>query len=99
MKKGAILINTARRDIVDEAALAKALKEGRLSGAGIDVPRSPDEVTQLQEAFAGIKNVLLTPHTATSMEAMRRAFKQVTDNLYRVFSGEKPRYLVNDVLE
>ena len=46
-----------------------------------------------------IENVLLTPHTATSMEAMRRAFPQITDNLYRALSGEKPWYLVNDVWE
>ena len=97
MKEGAILINTARREIVDEAALAEALREGRLLGAAIDVPRQPEMVGDLQGNFAGIKNILLTPHIATSKEAMARAFRQVNDNIYRVLKGKKPLYLVNDV--
>jgi (S)-sulfolactate dehydrogenase len=62
MKKGAILINTARGGIVDEAALVDALREGRLGGAALDVfaaeplPRTPQ--------FQGMPNLVLTPHVA-----------------------------------
>lgn len=62
MKRGAVLVNTARGGIVDEVALARALKEGRLGGAAIDVfgaeplPASPH--------FEGCPNLILTPHVA-----------------------------------
>jgi (S)-sulfolactate dehydrogenase len=62
MKPGAVLINTSRGGIVDEAALAQALREGRLGGAALDVfdvePLPP------QPHFQGCPNLLLTPHIA-----------------------------------
>jgi phosphoglycerate dehydrogenase-like enzyme len=97
MKKGAILINTARGPIVDEVALAEALKEERLMGAAIDVPRYGEgELSQLIETFKGIKNVLLTPHvSAFSPEAEIRWAKQFTENVVRVLNGGEVNYLVN----
>jgi D-3-phosphoglycerate dehydrogenase len=97
MKKGAILINTARGPIVDEAALAEALKDERLTGAAIDVPRYGEgELPQLIETFKDIKNVLLTPHvSAYSPEAEIRWAKQFTENVGRVLRGEEAYFVVN----
>lgn len=98
MKKDAILINTARRDIVDEDALAESLREGKLSGAALDVPREPEEIPVLHEKFAGVKNILYTPHmSGGTRESMARAVAQMNDNAARLLNGEKPFYLVNDV--
>jgi lactate dehydrogenase-like 2-hydroxyacid dehydrogenase len=102
MKKGAVLINTARGPIVDEVALAEALREGRLAGAAIDVPRGEgDGITrarQLSARFEGIKNILLTPHVASmSPEAEVRCIKGFTENVVRALRGEKPQFLVNEV--
>lgn len=97
MKKGAIIINTARGPIVDEAALAEALREERLMGAAIDVPRYGEgELPQLINTFQGIKNVLLTPHvSAFSPEAEIRWAKQFSENVFRVLRGETANYVVN----
>jgi len=94
MKKGAILLNLARGGVVDDAAVAEALKEGRLSGAGLDVfgdePLGPDNV------FDGVENVMLSPHVSgASKEMLGRAFKMCGENLARFFAGEKLDYVVN----
>ncbi|MBL8183070.1 MAG: phosphoglycerate dehydrogenase [Blastocatellia bacterium] len=70
MKKGSILINHSRGDVVDLDAVAKALKTGRLAGAAIDV--FPEEPEKNGDAFAtvlqGLPNVILTPHIGGSTE-------------------------------
>lgn len=70
MKKGAILINHSRGDVVDLDAVAKALKTGKLAGAAIDV--FPEEPEKNGDAFAtvlqGLPNVILTPHIGGSTE-------------------------------
>jgi phosphoglycerate dehydrogenase-like enzyme len=90
MKPRALLINTARGELVDELALAEALTEGRIGGAGIDVfGREPlDPRHPLRRS----PNVLLTPHLAgQTLEAMERMVEALHENLARVERGEEPR--------
>lgn len=93
MKKTALLINTARGAIVDEAALTAALIEGSIAGAGLDV--FTDEPLAQRHALRSCKNVVLTPHTAgQTREAMDRMVACMLDNLDRVARGVEPRYRV-----
>jgi D-3-phosphoglycerate dehydrogenase len=89
MKSSALLINTARGGLVDERALAEALKEGRLAGAALDVraKEPPGESDPLR----GLANVILTPHVAgVTEEANRRASLRVAGDVLRVLAGENP---------
>ncbi len=93
MKPTATLINIARGGIVDDAALAQALKDQRIAAAGLDVfegePRvHPDLLT--------VPNVVLTPHIASATTATRRAMAQLAaDNLVAVLGGQQPLTPVN----
>ena len=64
MKASAILINTSRGGVVDEATLAEALKAGRLGGAALDVFETEPLTAEAAAKFAGIANLILTPHIA-----------------------------------
>ena len=80
MKPGAVLVNTARGGIVDEVALAAALKSGHLGGAAIDVFGS--EPLAAAEHFVGCPNLLLTPHIAgVTAEANDRVSSLIADKL------------------
>ena len=95
MKNGAILINTSRVEVVDESALAEAVREGKLSGSGIDVPRPSHPC---ESPLIGLDNVMLTPHIAgATKEALAQARVNVADNIVRVLAGDKPLHVVNDV--
>lgn len=88
MKQDAILINCARGPIVDNAALAEALNEGRIAGAAIDVfdmePPIPADYP-----LCHAKNILLTPHVAfATKEAMVRRAKIEFDNVYAYLQGK-----------
>lgn len=96
MKDGAYLVNTARSGIVDEEALAEALREGKLHGAAIDVPRSPEDAPAFLKMFSGLENVFITPHiSSATREAMERSRDQVSMNVRRYLDGEKPLFVVN----
>ncbi len=94
MKSSALLINCARGPIVDELALAEALQQGRLAGAGIDVfdiePPLPEDHPLIQAP-----NCILTPHVGfLSLEAMYKRADIVADNLRSWLAGD-PLNLVN----
>ncbi len=94
MKSSAFLINTARGSVVDEAALVKALKEGWIKGAAVDVIE--DEVNEKSALFE-LDNVVITPHAAFISEdsfydGRRRALKQL---VMRLSEHVKPSSLVN----
>ncbi|HEY6926252.1 MAG TPA: D-glycerate dehydrogenase, partial [Steroidobacteraceae bacterium] len=88
MKRTAFLINTARGEVVDESALAEALRNRVIAGAGLDVyehePRVPD-------AFLGLENVVLLPHLGSATLGTRVAMgMRVAANLERFFAGLEP---------
>lgn len=94
MKKTAVLINTARGGLVDEAALAEALKSGEIAGAGFDVltEEPPKNGNPLLDPT--IPNLIVTPHVAwASREAMQILSDQLIDNIEAFVDG-KPRNVV-----
>jgi glyoxylate reductase len=92
MKPTAFLVNTARGPIVDETALIKALKDGRIAGAALDVyedePYVPMELRQLEQ-------VVLAPHLGSATEETRLAMADMAVNhLIAYFQGETPPNVV-----
>ncbi len=93
MKDGARLVNTARGGIVDEAALAEALRDGRLGGAALDV--FADEPVTEHPLF-GLHNVLVTPHLgAATQEAQDKAGLAIAEMVRLALRGEFVPYAVN----
>ncbi|HEY5494454.1 MAG TPA: 2-hydroxyacid dehydrogenase [Candidatus Anoxymicrobiaceae bacterium] len=96
MKQGAVLVNVARGGLVDEEALAKALEEGRLAGAAVDV-FSEEPVTGDNPLLLA-PNTILTPHTAGATNESRfRIIGVAMENVAAVLEGRLPGFIVNGV--
>ncbi|MFE1602451.1 D-2-hydroxyacid dehydrogenase [Methylobacterium sp. ID0610] len=94
MKRDAILINTARGGLVDEAALAEALKNGTIAGAGFDVLTTEPPVNGNVLLDLDLPNLIVTPHVAwASKEAMQILSDQLVDNVEAFVAG-KPQNVV-----
>jgi glyoxylate reductase len=94
MKSTAILVNTARGPLVDQKALYRALAEGRVAGAALDVtdlePISPDD------PLLSLPNVIITPHIASASVATRsRMAMLAAQNLVDALNGKVPKHTVN----
>jgi len=94
MKQGAFLINTARGEIVDEAALIQALQSGHLAGAGLDVlAKEPPDVNS---PLMGMQSVILSPHTAgLTREGVALLAKGAAENALAVLEGRAPSFSGN----
>jgi lactate dehydrogenase-like 2-hydroxyacid dehydrogenase len=93
MKPSAILVNSSRGGVVDDAALAEALKAGRLRGAALDVYEGEPRV---HPGLLELGNVVLAPHVASSTEATRRSMAMTAArNLVDALGGRTPPNLVN----
>ncbi|MBW6399284.1 hydroxyacid dehydrogenase [Roseomonas sp. HJA6] len=98
MKPGAILVNTSRGGVVDEAALIHALCDGTIRAAGIDV--FEQEPPAADNPLFSLPNVVLSPHVAgATWAARRRAATRAVEAVLAVLSGRRPEYVINpDVL-
>ncbi|HOM24759.1 MAG TPA: hydroxyacid dehydrogenase [Thermosynergistes sp.] len=94
MKDGAIFISAARGSLVDEGALYRALKSGKLAGAGLDV-FDPEPPLPTNPLFS-LSNVIVTPHMAAHTgEALMRMATMSAEGIVQVLKGERPTHLAN----
>jgi len=94
MKPTAYIINTARADLIDESALVKALQEGKIGGAAVDV--FPTEPLPPTSPFLTLDNVTITPHLAgTSVDTIHNSFGILGEELQRFFNNEPLQFKIN----
>jgi D-3-phosphoglycerate dehydrogenase len=94
MKATAVIINTSAPGIVDDSALLKALREGRIAGAAIDVQEN--EPVDSLNPFLHLDNVVVTPHIAgNTTETIKRQSEMIVEDLFRFLDGKRPRYVMN----
>ena len=98
MKPTAVLVNTARGELVDEAALAEALHSGRIGGAGLDVLSA--EPPPVDHPLLSTPNTVLTPHMAgPTWQSWPRRFGNAYANIARVQRGERPQWVVPELAD
>jgi (S)-sulfolactate dehydrogenase len=89
MKKGAVLINSARGGVVDERAMVEALSTGHLGGAALDVYETEPLTREAGEIFGKLDNLLLTPHIGgVTLESNVRVSNVTMENVLRVLEGK-----------
>ena len=98
MKPTAVLVNTARGGLVDEKALAVALRDGQILGAGLDV--LSEEPPPIDHPLLELANVILTPHSAgPTWQSFPRRFANCFANIERVQSGKPPLWVVEELAD
>ena len=96
MKDGAVIVNLSRGGVVDEGAVAEAVRSGKLLGAGFDVFESEPLVSG--DLFVEVDNVMLSPHVAGgTTEAIDRMHEIAGRNFASVMVGKRPVNIINDV--
>ncbi len=96
IKRGAILINTCRGPVVDENALYRALKDGPIAAAGLDV--MVEEPPKSNHPLFALPNVTLTPHSAgPTWENWTARFRNGFDNIERVAAGRPPKWVIPEL--
>jgi glyoxylate reductase len=94
MKETAFLINTSRGPVVEEKALAKALRDGVIAGAGLDVFET--EPVCHDSPLLGLDNIVLTPHLASgSIETRTKMATTAATNIVSALQGRVPPNMVN----
>jgi glyoxylate reductase len=98
MKRGAILVNTARGAVIDQAEMTKALRSGHLGGAGLDV--TAIEPIDADDPLLKLPNVVITPHIGSASHATRHRMAELAvDNILDVFAGRLPRHCANPAVK
>ena len=94
MKKTSVIVNTSRGPVIDEKALVKALKQGEIWGAGLDVYENEPAI---EPELLDMYNVVIVPHIASAtMETRRNMGLIAANNIIKVLNGEKPNTCVNE---